>query len=205
MQLKLKIFPKLIFLIISIFIFSKVMAYEEPKYTVIKENNIYEIRYYNDRLAVQTTNSYNDRGFRRLFNYISGSNKKSAKVKMTSPVTESEKIEMTVPVTEFEENTQMVMQFYLPSNYTIDTAPIPSDPKVELVNIKGGYFAVITYSGRLTKSNFEKHKKLLKEKLIQEGIEIISKEIKATYNSPYTLPVFRRNEVMIRIIFDEKT
>ena len=57
----------------------------------------------------------------------------------------------------------------------------------------------------MTKSNFDKHKKLLKEKLIEEGIDIISKEIKATYNSPYTLPIFRRNEVMMRIIFDEKT
>jgi len=181
------------------------MAYEEPQYTVIKENNIYEIRYYSDRLAVQTTNGYNDRGFRKLFNYISGSNKKSTKVKMTTPVTESEKIAMTVPVTEVEENTQMVMQFYLPSNFTIDTAPIPTNPAVELVNIKGGYFAVITYSGRLTDSNFNKHKDLLKEKLTEDGIEIVGKEIKATYNSPYTLPVFRRNEVMMRIIFDEKT
>ena len=205
MQLKLNIFPKLIILIISIFNFSNVMAYEEPQYTVIKENNIYEIRYYSDRLAVQTTNNYNDRGFRKLFNYISGSNKKSTKVKMTTPVTESEKIAMTVPVTEVEENTQMVMQFYLPSNYTIDTAPIPTNPVVELVNIKGGYFAVITYSGRLTDSNFNKHKELLKEKLTEDGIEIVGKEIKATYNSPYTLPVFRRNEIMMRIIFDEKT
>ena len=205
MQLKLNIFPKLIILIISIFNFSNVMAYEEPQYTVIKENNIYEIRYYSDRLAVQTTNGYNDRGFRKLFNYISGSNKKSTKVKMTTPVTESEKIAMTVPVTEVEENTQMVMQFYLPSNFTIDTAPIPTNPAVELVNIKGGYFAVITYSGRLTDSNFNKHKDLLKEKLTEDGIEIVGKEIKATYNSPYTLPVFRRNEVMMRIIFDEKT
>ena len=205
MQIKLNIFPKLIILIISIFKFSNVMAYEEPKYTVIKENNIYEIRYYSDRLAVQTTNSYNDRGFRKLFNYISGSNKKSTKVKMTTPVTESEKIAMTVPVTEVKENTQMVMQFYLPSNYTIDTAPIPTNPTVELVNIKGGYFAVITYSGRLTESNFNKHKNILKEKLTEDGIEIVGKEIKATYNSPYTLPVFRRNEVMMRIIFDEKS
>ena len=90
------------------------------------------------------------------------------------------------------------------SNYTIDTAPIPTNPTVELVNIKGGYFAVITYSGRLTDSNFNKHKNLLKEKITEDGIEIVGKEIKATYNSPYTLPVFRRNEVMMRIIFDEK-
>ena len=175
------------------------MAYEEPQYTIIKENKIYEIRYYNDRLAVQTTYNSNSGGFRQLFNYISGANIKSAKVKMTTPVTESEKIAMTIPVTQTEDNKMMVMQFYLPSNYTVDTAPIPTNPKVELVNIEGGYFAVIKYSGRLTDRNFNKHKNLLKEKLIIDNIEIKSRAIKATYNAPFTLPLLRRNEAMFRI------
>ena len=123
---------------------------------------------------------------------------------MTTPVTESEKIDMTVPVTQTEENQKMVMQFYLPSIYTMNTAPIPADSKVELVNIEKGYFAVMKYSGRLTDKNFNKHKKLLKTKLNEDKIEIISKVIKATYNGPFTLPLFRRNEVMFRIVFDAK-
>ena len=113
------------------------MTYEESKYTVIKVNKIYEIRYYNDRLAVQTHYNYNARSFRKLFNCISGSNKKSPKIKMTTSVIETEKIAMTIPVTQIEYNKMKLMQFYLPSNYTIDTAPIPTDPTIELVNIKG--------------------------------------------------------------------
>ena len=176
------------------------MAYEEPQYRVIKKNNIYEIRYYNDRLAVQTTYNNDGGGFRKLFNYISGSNKKIENIKTnTSIIEESEKIAMTVPVTQTEENKYMTMQFYLPSNYTIDTAPIPTDPKVEIVNIKGGYFATIKYTGRTTDKNFNKHKKILEKKLIQDGIEIKSKAIKATYNGPFTLPVLRRNEIMFKI------
>ena len=177
------------------------MAYEEPQYSIIKKNNVYEVRYYNDRLAVQTTYNSNGGGFRQLFNYISGENKRSAKVKMTTPVTESEKIAMTVPVTQTEDNKEMVMQFYLPANFTIDTAPIPTNPKVELVKIKEGHFAVIKYSGRFNQRNFQKHKNILKEKLLKDNIEIKSKAIKATYNAPFTLPILRRNEVMFKIIF----
>ena len=204
MQLIFNLFSKFIVLTISICVFSNVMAYEEPQYSVIQSNKIYEIRYYDDRLAVQTTYSFDSSGFRKLFNYISGANTKSKKIKMTTPVTESEKIDMTVPVTQTEENQKMVMQFYLPSIYKMNTAPIPADSKVELVNIEKGYFAVMKYSGRLTDKNFNKHKKLLKTKLNEDKIEIISKVIKATYNGPFTLPLFRRNEVMFRIVFDAK-
>ncbi len=199
MQLKLNIFPKLIVLFISIFLISNVMAYEEPQYTVIKKNNVYEIRYYKDRLAVQTTYNSDGGGFRKLFNYISGSNKRSNKKNIMTSIAESEKIAMTIPVTQTEEGKKMVMQFYLPSNYTIESAPIPNDSKVKIVNIEGGHFAVIQYSGRSTEKNFIKHKKILREKLIDDGIEIKSKGIKATYNGPFTIPILRRNEAMFKI------
>ena len=199
MQLKLNIFPKLIVLFISIFLISNVMAYEEPQYTVIKKNSVYEIRYYKDRLAVQTTYNSDGGAFRKLFNYISGSNKRSNKKNIMTSITESEKIAMTIPVTQTEEGKKMVMQFYLPSNYTIESAPIPNDSKVKIVNIEGGHFAVIQYSGRSTEKNFIKHKKILREKLIDDGIEIKSKGIKATYNGPFTIPILRRNEAMFKI------
>jgi len=199
MQLKLNIFPKLIVLFISIFLISNVMAYEEPQYTLIKKNSVYEIRYYKDRLAVQTTYNSDGGAFRKLFNYILGSNKRSNKKNIMTSITESEKIAMTIPVTQTEEGKKMVMQFYLPSNYTIESAPIPNDSKVKIVNIEGGHFAVIQYSGRSTEKNFIKHKKILREKLIDDGIEIKSKGIKATYNGPFTIPILRRNEAMFKI------
>ena len=177
------------------------MAYEEPKYTIINQNEVYEIRYYKERLAVQVTYSYDSSGFRKLFNYISGSNTQSQKVKMTTPVTESTKIAMTIPVTQTEENNERIMQFYLPSNFTIDTAPIPKDPNVELVTMPEGYFAVIKYSGRSTDKRFIKYKEILKEKLIKDEIKIESIAIKATYNGPFTLPILRRNEAMFKILW----
>ena len=181
--------------------YSITMANEEASYKVVHKNEVYEVRYYSDRLVVQVINKNDSNGFRKLFNYISGYNTQSQKVKMTTPVTESTKIAMTVPVTQTEENNKRIMQFYLPSNFTIDTAPIPNDPNVELVTMPEGYFAVIKYSGRATDRRFIKYKEILKEKLIKDGVEIKSIAIKATYNGPFTLPILRRNEAMFKILW----
>ena len=66
------------------------MAYEEPEYKLIKSTDVYEIRQYDDRLAVKTTHSKSQNGaFRKLFSYIAGSNKSSSKIAMTVPVIQS--------------------------------------------------------------------------------------------------------------------
>ena len=181
------------------------MALEEPKYQILKSNNNYEIREYNDRLAVEVTYSNEDSGFRYLFNYISGENTTSEKVSMTVPVTQSVKIDMTAPVTQSKKDGKLVMQFYLPSKFTINTAPKPTNSKVSLVVLEGDIYAVIKYSGRATDKNFQKHYKELKEYLIKDNINFTEPAIRATFNGPFTLPVFRRNEVMMKIDYNESS
>ena len=125
--------------------------------------------------------------FRKLFNYISGSNENNQEIKMTAPVTQIEK------------NGNMTMQFYLPSKFDENNTPNPSNSEVKVLNMKGGYFAAITYSGRASDKNFIKHKEILENQLKEDKITILSKPIRATYNSPFTLPMLRRNEVMFEI------
>jgi len=175
------------------------MALEEPKYEIIKSNKDYEIRKYNNRLAIQTEYSYENSGFRYLFNYISGENNMSEKVSMTVPVTQSVKIDMTSPVTQFNNNGKMVMQFYLPSKFTIENAPQPTNTRVKLVTIDGGHFAVLKYSGRSSDKNYLKKLNKLKDYLIKDKIEMLDSGTKATFNGPFTLPILRRNEAMIKI------
>ena len=163
------------------------MAYEEPPFNIIHETDVYEIRHYVNRLAVQATNNKQNSTFRMLFNYISGKN------------TNSEKIKMTTPVTQLNENSDMVMQFYLPETFTEETAPTPTDPRVKLVTIKEGYYAVIQYSGRNTYNRFIKYTKILHKALIKDGINMNEIPIKASYNGPFTLPILRRNEAMYSI------
>ena len=178
------------------------MALEEPKYQILKSNKNYEIRKYNDRLAVEVTYSNEDSGFRYLFNYISGENTTAEKVSMTVPVTQSVKIDMTAPVTQSKKDGKMVMRFFLPSKFTLNTAPKPTNSKVSLVVLEGDIYAVIQYSGRVTNKNFQKHYHLLKEALINDNINFIEPPIRATFNGPFTIPVFRRNEVMMKINYN---
>jgi len=91
------------------------------------------------------------------------------------------------------------MQFYLPSNFNKDNVPNPSRSDVEIVNIEGGYYAVIRYSGRASDKNFIKHKEILESELKKDNISIASPAIKASYNSPFTLPMLRRNEAMFKV------
>ena len=180
------IFRLNIFLII-LFMYSNAMSYEEPPFNIVYKTEVYEIRHYLDRLAVQATYNNQDSTFRMLFNYISGENK------------ESEKIKMTTPVTLFKNSSDIVMQFFLSLKFSIKTAPKSTDSKVKLINIEEGYYAVIRYSGRTTDKNFDKHVKILKKNLKEDKIKIIGPSTKAIYNGPFTLPIFRRNEAMFQV------
>ena len=46
------------------------MAYEELPFNIVHQTEVYEIRHYVDRLAVQATYTNQDSNFRALFNYI---------------------------------------------------------------------------------------------------------------------------------------
>ena len=175
-------------------------ALEETSYRVLAANQIYEIRQYDDRIAVQTTQKNGQNGaFRKLFKYISGSNISSAKIDMTTPVTQSVKIDMTTPVTQRFQDGKVTMKFFLPRKFQLETAPKPLSDDLSIVLIKGGKYAIIKYSGRSTYKNFEKHSKLLLEALAADKIQTVGQPIKATFNGPLTPFFVRRNEAMVRI------
>lgn len=60
--------------------------------------------------------------------------------------------------------------------------------------------AVRRYSGRWTLTKYRQNEELLRVALSNEGIEIAGDSILARYNSPFSLPMFRRNEVMFEIV-----
>ena len=191
----------LVFLI-SIFYFwaNTSIALEETSYRVIAVKEIYEIREYDDRLAVQTIQKNGQNGaFRKLFKYISGSNISSTKIEMTTPVTQSTKIDMTTPVTQKFQDGEMIMKFFLPRKFQLKTAPQPLSEDLSVVIVKGGKYAVIKYSGRSTYKNFQRHSKVLLEALVADKIKTINEPIKATFNGPLTPFFMRKNEAMIRI------
>ena len=173
--------------ILGLITFSNVMAAEEVKYTMVSKNKLYEIRKYSDRLVIETETSDQGSSFRKLFKYISGDNRDKKEIKMTTPVTQVEK------------DGNMTMQFYMPAEFNESNVPDPNNSEVKVLNIKGGYYAAIIYSGRASDGNYIKYKNILEDQLKRDKISIISKPIRATYNSPFTLPMLRRNEVMFKI------
>lgn len=176
------------------------IAYEETSYRIVATKKIYEIREYDDRLAVQTSQENGqNKAFRELFKYISGSNTSSTKIEMTIPVTQSIKIDMTTPVTQKFQDGKIIMRFFLPRKFQPETAPQPLNEDLSIVVVKGGKYAVMKYSGRSTVKNFEKHSNLLLEALSVNKITTLDDPIKATFNGPLTPFFVRRNEVMIRI------
>jgi hypothetical protein len=187
--MKANILKKNLIALILFFLNTSVDANEEAKYDIIYKSNIYEIRFYSERLVVETKNNINSSAFKKLFNYISGTNYTS------------EKIEMTVPVTQIRKDDSNYMQFIIPSKFNKKTIPTPSNSDIQISRIKEGYFGVIEYSGKSTNANFIKYSKILRKKLLEDRVLIKGSPIKATYNKPFTLPFLRRNEVMFNVLW----
>ena len=185
------------------------MSLEQPEYTVVYKDGDIEYRQYEPYLVsetvIQNTDDYNDagnEGFRRLFRYITGSNEGQAKIAMTAPVAQtpsSEKIAMTVPVQQGESAEGWRVAFMLPTEYTLDTAPVPTDERVQIKAMPGRLMAVLRYSGRWTESNFSNKQSALRDAIDGESIDKLGEFQSAFYNPPYTLPFMRRNEVMVEV------
>ena len=185
------------------------MSLEQPKYEVLYKEGDIEYRQYEPYLVAETVienvddyNSAGNEGFRRLFRYIKGSNEAQAKIAMTAPVQqapEGEKIAMTAPVQQTGDTDGWRIAFMLPTKYTFENAPIPTDSRVQVRAVSGRLFAVLRYSGRWTERNFTTRSTELLEAIDEERIEPIGEIRSALYNPPYTLPFMRRNEVMVAV------
>lgn len=196
-------------LLIFIFWGTNLSALEEPKYSVLKEYENFEIRNYDSYLVaeVDIEGSYNKTGneaFRILAGYIFGDNQSSTKMNMTAPVESeaiqpSERMNMTAPVFSNKNINGYTYRFVMESKYTQETLPVPNNSKIRITEIKDRVMAVISFSGRWSQKNFEKHEQILVNDLKNEGIGVASEAIYARYNAPFTPWFLRRNEIMFEI------
>ena len=196
-------------LLIFIFWGTNLSALEEPKYSVLKEYENFEIRNYASYLVaeVDIEGSYNKSGneaFRILAGYIFGDNQSSMKMNMTAPVESeaiqpSERMNMTAPVFSNKNINGYTYRFVMESKYTQETLPVPNNSKIRITEIKNKVMAVIGFSGRWSQKNFEKHEQILVNDLKNEGIGVASEAIYARYNAPFTPWFLRRNEIMFEI------
>ena len=188
---------------------SSALAIESPKYTVVYKDASLEYRQYEPYIVaetvVQNSSSYkraSNEGFMRLFRYITGDNNIQMDIEMTAPVQRnavSEDIAMTAPVQRVETEQGWRIAFMLPEKFSMETAPLPTDERINLRPVAGQLMAVVRYSGRWTERNFEKHKEKLLTGIEAHAIEATGVIESAAYDAPYVLPFLRRNEVMIPV------
>ena len=60
-------------------------------------------------------------------------------------------------------------------------------------------FEVRRYSGRWTDAKYQRNKELLVQAMSNANLESVGEPILARYDSPFSLPMMRRNEVMFEI------
>lgn len=187
-----------------------IRTYEMPKYEVILKEGNKEIRYYESHIVARTTvkGEFKDSqsvAFKILAGYIFGDNEKKQKIPMTAPVVqkstaESEKLQMTAPVIQKSSDEGWVMTFMMPSAYKMEDLPTPKDKRVRLETVPARYIAALRYSWFASERRNDKRANQLQMWLASlKEYEPVSFPMYAGYDPPWTLPLFRRNEMMIQV------
>ena len=190
------------------------MAIEEPKYTVEKKTDVYEIRRYEPMLVAETTVSSEfetagNQGFRILADFIFGNNVSQTKIAMTAPVAQtksetmpeklSEKISMTAPVKQSRTDAGFLVQFTMPSKYTLGTLPKPNDSRIQIREIPSRRVAVFQYSGTWSESRYLEKLETFRAALKNDGVATVGQPAFARFNSPFQLWFLRRNEIWLDV------
>ncbi len=190
-------------------------AIEEPEFTVVKKIGAVEIRQYTPYVVAEVTvnASADDAGnqaFPILAGYIFGKNKGEKKMAMTAPVIQSTapvtqspappiKMEMTAPVTQSAVPGGYLVQFVLPKTVSLASAPEPLDARVKLREMPAANWAVITYSGTWSQSNFDENLNALRAALKTADIATQGEPVLSRYNGPFTPWFMRRNEIWLAL------
>jgi hypothetical protein len=182
-------------------------AIEEPDFRVVRELPDIEVRQYGAYTVAEVVVAgpaaeAGNQAFRILAGYIFGKNKGEKKFAMTAPVTQAaipKKLEMTAPVTQTAVASGFLVQFVLPKDVTVASAPEPLDTRVHIREVPPSLLAVIRYSGFWSDSNYNEHLAKLQEGLRAAALPWTGEPIYSRYNAPFTPWFMRRNEIWLHL------
>ncbi len=202
--------PKSFLFFFTLFLLNQVMATDEPEYRLLMKEDKFEIREYLPKIVAQVKvfgdfDNASSKGFKILADYIFGNNVSvdgNSKIEMTAPVEMepiSQKIDMSKPVLTEGNDNNWIVSFIMPDEFTLATLPKPNNKQIKIFSLPKEKYAVIVFSGLVRESSYLEKENLLIQ-FIEENKLKTSGEIKiARYNPPWTLPFFRRNELMIKV------
>lgn len=125
-----------------------------------------------------------NQAFGFLADYIFGNNAEGVKIAMTAPV--------------LQQRTQdgFEVSFVMPSD--LSNPPTPNT-NLRVSKVDQKLMAAYRFSGSASDSLFEAKSKKLLEAVASAGYTPVSEVIYARYDGPWTLPLLRRNEVLVEL------
>ena len=204
---------KYLFLATLLFInnfFNPIMATEEPDFKLILEEGEFQIREYDPKIIAQVEvegdfDEASSKGFKLLADYIFGNNLldgESQKISMTTPVEMSplaDNLSMTSPIMDDQVNKTWSINFVMPQEYSLNNLPKPNNSQVSIIEVPAEKYVVILFSGLVRESSYAEKAELLSNYLQEKNYKHHGAIKIARYNPPWTLPFFRRNELMVKI------
>ena len=168
---------------------------ETPEYKLLKKSGSFEVREYAPMVIARTLVDADFKeatytGFRIVANYIFGGNSKRMEIAMTAPVISNSPIDV---------KDSYEIAFVMPKSYKIEILPEPDNSNVQVLERNFGKVAVLSFGGWATKSRVERYHNKLKEWVVKENYNLKGNFMVAQYNSPWILPPFRHNEIMVQI------
>lgn len=188
------------------------MAIEEPKFSLVLQDDAFELRDYARSVVAEVTVTGNQdeagrRGFSLLAGYIFGGNTTRQKIAMTAPVTKiptGEAIAMTAPVTQIAGEdpgaAEWRVRFTMPASHRLDDLPLPSDPAVSLHALPPARLAVLRFSGLAGEARVAEATERLLAWVAARGLTTAGPSQMSRYNPPWTPWFMRRNEVMVPVV-----
>jgi hypothetical protein len=186
---------------------SRALAIEEPKFTLVLNEGLFQIRDYQAAVVAEVVVTGDQgeavsKGFRLLADYIFGGNKRRQSIAMTAPVAQQrtrQEIGPAAPAISTGRTASWLVRFTMPSSYSLDQLPAPNNPKVKLNALPPARFAVERFSGLATRRSVAVKTAELDGFLRTHGLHAIGPVVLAQYDPPWTLWFMRRNEVMIPV------
>ena len=172
-----------------------IMAIEKPTFKLLEKKGNIEIRVYEPMIIAKTVveESYDSalsKGFRRIANYIFGGNEKEMSISMTAPVISKKSI---------DNPSLYEISFVMPKKYNLEDLPKPLFSSVKLEKTNLGKVICIKFGGWATEQNVKRYQNDLIKSISEMGLESKGDYLVAQYNSPWAIPPFRKNEILVQI------
>lgn len=181
-----------------------------PEYKILRKFNGYELRQYPSLIVAETrmvppgsstatdpteveNASMMGQSFNNLAGFLFGKNDNNKAMKMTTPVI----LRKGAP--------EETMSFIIGEYGRVEDVPKSLDGKVTLREQPGQTLAVLEFTGFVTQGEAKRQHEKLLSLLSRDGIELAPEAGNSykcmIYNGPSTLPNFRRNDLMIEVVY----